>query len=347
MITRPEVFDDEHLPNRLYHREGAVETLTHAWAPTRHGDCGEDVLVYGPSGVGKTAVTKHTLHRLTGVHTAHVRCLGQTTGDILRGVLEDLPGSDPVGNEPLEDLDLQLRERVNQPVVVVLDEADGLPATDALGRLLDVPLLSVVVITHDPDDWLARVDDRVRRRLAGHELGLDRYGVDELADILEARARLGLPPSSVSREHLEQIADEVAGVAREGIQSLRAAAELAGERGHSQVREPDVDDAYERARRWIRESNLQSLPIHHHVIYEIVRRWGPLQAGELHERYEQIAEAALSGVDRTPLSERARRNKLTKLVEYDLIEVEGQSRDRIYEATDPRITTPGVVSVPS
>ena len=336
MITRPDVFDDEHLPRHLLHREGAVETLTRAWAPVRHGDRADDVLLHGPSGVGKTALARHTLQRLD-VHTAHVRCLGQTTGDILRGVLADLPGADPVGNEPLEDLDLQLRERVDDPVVVVLDEADGLPATDALPRLLDVPLLSVVVICHNPDDWLARVDDRVRRRLAGHELGLDRYGVDELADILEARARLGLPPSSVSREHLEAIADEVAGVAREGIQSLRAAAELAGERGHSQIREPDVDDAYERARRWIRESNLQSLPIHHHVIYELIRQWGPLGGGALHERYDEIAAAALADVDRTPLSERARRNKLDKLIAYDLVAAEGQGPHREYRVVDERL----------
>ncbi len=39
-------------------------------------------------------------------------------------------------------------------MIVVLDEADGLPSTDALNRLVDVENLSVVVICHDPDEWL-------------------------------------------------------------------------------------------------------------------------------------------------------------------------------------------------
>jgi len=196
------------------------------------------------------------------------------------------------------------------------------------------------VIVHDPDDWLARVDDRVRNRLSGQELGLDRYGVSELADILQARARVGLRTGVIGRECLEAIADEVAGVAREGVQSLRAAAEVAGERGHARIRERDVADAYGRARRRIREAALASLPFHHQVLYAVLYQAGTLDATALHDRYDAVAKVVYSGRQQVPLSKRARRNKLSKLRDYDLICYEGPPQRRVYTIVDEKVPPP-------
>jgi len=340
MIADPAVFDDEHLPRRLLHREAAVDHLSRAWKPALGGDQARDVLIHGPPGVGKTALTKHSLQKLTGhadVQTAHVRCLGKTTAGVVRSVLHDLPGSDPSVNVPREDLCIQLQDRVTNPVIVVLDEADGLPSTDALDRLVDVENLSVVVICHDPDEWLSRLDGRLRRRLSFTDFGLDRYSVDELADILEARANLGLPSESVSREQLETIADEVAGVARNGIQALRQAALRAEELQHDRITDEDVSESFERARRHIRELNLESLPFHHKLLYELIRMGDGLQAGELHEQYEVVADQVYRGREKTPISKRARRMKLSKLVDYDLVEVRGENRHREYMICDERV----------
>jgi Cdc6-like AAA superfamily ATPase len=62
------------------------------------------------------------------------------------------------------------------------------------------------------------------------------------------------------------IANHVAGVACFSIQSLRAAAELADERLHTKIEYEDIEDSYERALHRIRQSNLDSLPIYHHIL---------------------------------------------------------------------------------
>jgi cell division control protein 6 len=336
MITDPRVFEDEHLPRQMLHREGAVETLLRAWDRTRLGEAGDEVIIAGPSGVGKTALARHTLKRLgerAAIDHAHVRCLGATPATILRAVCQAV-GTEPSGNAATEAVQAHLAEAVTRPTIVILDEADDLPTSPALELLAGIPQLSTAVITHDLNHWLARATSTHDRYAGATQLTLGRYGVAELADILGARARAGLPRGVVDRGQLERIADAVAGVAREGIQALRAAAELASERGHGMIERVDIDDSFDRARHRIRVSNQQSLPFHHHVLYAILHAAGRLDGTTLHERYDAVAEAAYADHHLTPVGKRSRRNKLKKLMAYDLIERVGPDHDPTYGVVD-------------
>ncbi|WP_227015892.1 AAA family ATPase [Haloarcula sp. JP-L23] len=181
-IAESVVFDDEHLPRRLLHREAAVDHLSRAWEPSLGGEQAHNVLIHGPPDVGKTALTRHSLQKLTGhadVQTAHVRCLGKTSADVVHSVLHDLPDGDPSMNVPREDLCIKLQERVDGPAIVVLDEADASrhERTGPAGRCREF-----VRRRHLPQsrEWLSRLDGRLRRRLSFAEFGLERYGVDEL-----------------------------------------------------------------------------------------------------------------------------------------------------------------------
>lgn len=323
MLTDPDVFSDDYRLRQLLHRDGEQEQLARALDPALDGDRADDVLLHGPQGVGKTVLTRHILRRLNrraGIQSVTCQCLGETTAGIVRQALRGL-GADPASNTPQEDLCLQLRDRVDEPTVVVLDEADDVPDTDALGRLWDVPEISVVVICHNRQRWLSRLDDRARRRWHdGIEIELERYGPAELADILGPRARKGLAPNVVGRKQLEEIADYCAGSARTGIQTLHATATVAIERRREEIRPEDIPDGYERAKRWIRESHLESLGFHHHVLYELIRQAGSTDGEPLHDRYDQVAKVVYEGRPQTPISRRARRYKLEKIEEYDLIE---------------------------
>lgn len=346
MLTRPDIFADDYPPQRLLHREREVEQLLRLWSPAAIGQRADDVLLYGPHGVGKTALVGHARNRIgaQGVATAHVECLGETMAGIVRSVLQQL-GEKPAPTTPREDLCLMLRERVDEPLIVILDEADDLCETEALDRLNDVDLISWVVICHNPDEWLASADGWVRQRLHGQDVGLGRFGTAELADILEVRADRGLQAGAVSRDQLEQIADDVAGNARRGIQVLREAARQANRQAHDRILDEDIEDAYPLAQRRMREYSLHSLPFHHQVVYEIIRTTRGVTGRELHDIYDDLADEIYRGRPMTPItSDSDRRRKLRKLREYDLVEKTAENRHGKYVPCDAEVES-AVVTV--
>lgn len=338
MLVNEAVFQDDYRPRRLLHRDAEQGHLAQAFEPALEGKRAEDVLLWGPQGVGKTVLSRHVLDRLdrkADIQYATVRCLGESTAGIVRETLASL-GVDLPANTPEFDLCLRLRDLVDEPTIVVLDEADDVPTTEALSRLWDIPLVSVVVICHDRERWLSRLDiDEQRSWHDAVDLRLERYGTGELADILEPRAEKGLRSGAADRDVLEEIADEAAGSARRAIVTLRSAAEVAVERGHECIRDEDVPAGLERGQRRMRQAHLASLPMHHHVLYELIRQAGEIEGETLHDRYDAVADSVYAGETQVPVGKRMRRYHLDKLEEYDLIEQEGT-----YSVLDPSVKSP-------
>ena len=348
MITNHGIFEDAYLPRRLLHRDQEVGQLSRKLHPIVDDNAGGDALISGPSGVGKTVLARHTLDRLEAtadIAYTHLRCLGMTDVDILAALLEAVPGGPATVDRDrftdAVDLRRQLDDIVEQPFVAILDEADAIAHTSAIAHLVTVRNLSLVVICHEPTDWLVRIDRDHRAQFDGdHHVRLERYGIDELLDILWIRCERGLRPDVIMRDQLRYIADEVAGVARYGIQTVYAAAEIATDRGHDVIRDADIDDAFPRAQRRIRKQNLLSMPFHHHLLYALIHNAGELPAPDLHARYDDVAEDCYYDRALEPIGKRSRRNKLQKLAEYGLIDWSGEHHHRRYCPVDDAIAPP-------
>jgi len=345
MILDPDVFRETRLPRDLVHRESELAQVSRALKPALRGERPEDLLISGPSGVGKTTLARLFLDNPRApreLDSAILRVLGETTGSVLRDAIDAHP-SDVSVHRGVATARLAgiLRDAVDDPYVLVLDEADDLPETDVLDELMSIPGVAVIAIAHDADDWLARIDQRYRAQFSGeHHVRLDRYAPSELADILEPRAEQGLDPDGWARPDLEEVADEVAGRARDAIQTLKWAARLAGRRDRDCITGVDIVDGHEEAKREIRASNLQSLPYHHHVLYELVRRDEPIDSRDLHEGYEAIASEAYTNHMGTPIGKRSRALKLQKLAEYNLVEwTDHDDNSRTYCVVDARISS--------
>ena len=342
MLRREEVFAQDWTPEQLLHRDREQEAILR-----RLGQQSEHVLLHGPSGVGKTVLVERVRERLAteqGIETAYVESMDAPTATVLRRVLGEFSGPTPAANTAQEDLSLQLYERVDAPAAVVLDEGDDLHETTALERLFDVDPLAVVVVVHDADEFLAATEESLREQFRTATMEIQKFTTEELADILAARARRGLTQEAGDRELLRAVADQADGVARPAIQTLREAAAIGDERGATAIDQAWLPDAAERAQRRILTYNLESLPFHHRLLYELVRDAGEVSATELYQRYDAVAEEAYENVPTTPIGRRERRRKLSKVADYGLVERDGDGQVS-YKVVDRDVGPPVGISL--
>ncbi|WP_435317938.1 AAA family ATPase [Haloarchaeobius sp. TZWSO28] len=101
MIRNAQALDQDFLPEELHHREGAIDALTSALQPLAKGANGEDVLLSGPTGVGKTTLAKYICQRLEGeafgVKWGYVNCMSESSR---AGVLFELIRSGTLARDP-------------------------------------------------------------------------------------------------------------------------------------------------------------------------------------------------------------------------------------------------------
>ncbi|KAB1193630.1 AAA family ATPase [Haloferax sp. MBLA0076] len=326
MIAREEVFDvDTFVPADLIHRNHELNLLSTALSPILDGNPGSNTIVTGPSGVGKTTTARYGVAQLeteADVTTQYVNCWDDhrpwaLLHDILSpiGKVWDLHRQSTAHDVLLT----RIRESVEKPYVVILDEVDRIDDTDLLYSLDAIPELTLILITNREEELFATMDERVHSRFrSGVRIYCDHYSVSELVEILQGRVREGLQ-YGVTEGILERIADHAAGDARVAIRSLYRAAKLATD---GVLTTDVVDEAVPMARGELRQKTSSRLKPHESTLLEIVREHGPLKMGELRPLY--LDEA---GDDRTA---RSLRRDLRKLADYNLVEARGETNGRRY-----------------
>jgi len=254
-ILRP-----SYLPDRLPHRESQVGALVQVLVPALRGERPSNLLIYGLTGTGKTAVVRYLekeLRKADANGIVHYLYLNCQVVDTPYGVLANLANSfienaadkvpftglsvDRVYSLLVEQLDA--RKRV---VIVTLDEIDRIVAKngdDFLYQLTKVnedlqrSSLSLIGISNELK-FTEFLDPRVRSRLGDEKMVFPPYNADELQDILSHRAALALPPQAVPAEALSLMAALAAqehGDARRALDLLRVSAEIAERGGDERV----------------------------------------------------------------------------------------------------------------
>jgi orc1/cdc6 family replication initiation protein len=334
MIEDARVLREEFVPTDVVHRDGEVDALSHVLDPVTDGDLAEPALITGPSGAGKTTITKFVVGRLResalDVESVHVNCWqSYSRFKAAYSILEGLGRTVDVHRRstPHDELLDRLADYGGPPVVVTLDEVDQLEDARLVYDLYRLDRFSFVLITNDEAALLADLDDRVRSRLHTAEtIQFDRYHVGELVDILAARVEHGLAPDAITGEQLRWIADAAAGDARVGLSILRSAARYADRAGVDAITDAHIEAAIPAARQEVRSKNLDALRPDQRLVFEILQDAEELPPREIYERYTNRVE--------DPRTKRTVRSWLGKLVKYNLVKASGSGPNRTYRVRD-------------
>jgi orc1/cdc6 family replication initiation protein len=339
MIRDARVLRAGFVPREVEHRDAEVNHLSSVLEPITNGEPADTALVTGPSGTGKTCISKFVTERLReevlDVEGTYVNCWrNYTRFRALYQILDDLGKTIDIHRQstPHDELIERLQQYDGPRAVIILDEVDQLEDPGVLYDLHSLPQFAIICIANKEEELYSRVDDRLVSRLRSSEhVRMDKYHDEQLYDILAARAKWGLDSDVVDDDQLYRIADAAAGDARLAIGILRTAASTADRENHDHITDDLLRDAAGDARARIRQKSLDSLTPHQQEVYDIVREHGPLGPSEIHNRYSEEID--------DPRTKRTVRTYLSKMAQYNLLEAAGTSRDREYSLVDSTATS--------
>jgi Cdc6-like AAA superfamily ATPase len=339
VIRDARVLRTDFVPSEVVHRDSEVNHLSSVLDPLTRNDAAPTAVVTGPSGAGKTCLTRFVANELQeatlDVETVYVNCWrNYTRYRALYRVLESVGRTHDVHRQstPTDEL-LDRIEHGEQRAVVVLDEADQLEDPGVIYDLHDLPQYAVVVVANRERDLYAPEGSRLRSRLQSSEhVRMDRYGQDQLVSILEARVENGLEHDVVDDAQLREIADAAAGDARLAIGILRSAAQRAEREDRDRITDDVLAAAIPTAETEIRQADVEHLTPDQLEVFEIVREDGPVSPGDIYDAYVDRVENAKT--------ERTVRSYLSKMQQYDLVDASGSTRARTYEVVDHDVPSP-------
>jgi cell division control protein 6 len=248
------IFDARHTPSNLPHRNVQIEAMVLNLVDALRGHIPSNMILYGATGSGKTAVSRHVLNQLSEqaseldrrVHSHEVNCRHiNTRYRILQSIATSLeqhgdhtiPFTGWPADRVLTEM-LDRMERLGGVHVIVLDEVDLLtgPSGDSLlydltslNTLLSRARCSLIGISNDLR-FVEGLPASVRSRLAHEDIVFDPYDSAQIHDILSQRAHKGLQQNVLEQGVLRlcsALAAQEHGDARRALELLKASVQKA------------------------------------------------------------------------------------------------------------------------
>jgi cell division control protein 6 len=357
------VLRHDYLPKTLPHREEQITQLGKILAPTLQGYRSSNVLIYGKTGTGKTAVVKHVLDQLlkkskalkNPLRISYVNCrLSDTEYRVLLKLCSDMdlkiPFTGLALGEALERFKLKL-DAGETLLITVLDEIDSLVRAhgDALlyhltriNATLETSQLSIIGISNDLK-FKDRLDPRVTSSLSEEESVFHPYTATELRDILKRRAETAFCKDVLTPGALNLCAALAAtehGDARRALDMLRVAGELAERENLCCVSDELVRNAQKKIEQDRIDVVMKTLPAHSKLILYSVylkrrARKGGI-TGTIYDLYRSLCDRI--GFD--PLTQRRVSSLISELDMLGLVTAQLVNRGRYGRTKKIRLGVP-------
>lgn len=318
VIQSEEMLLPDYIPDELLHRDQELQAIADAIKPILTRRPPQNLFIHGPSGCGKTTCVKYLTRQLmeqsSAVLPVYVNCWKDSSQmAVYNRIVEEmrlpLPRRGLAADEVFDRI-MQFIRNYKKPVLLVLDEVDGLEDDKllyAVSRSNEKQLAFGVIGITNNKAFLARLDSRVRSSLRFSEMEFKEYSEEQLSSILRTRAEKALTPGSYDEKLLSKIARSVDdGSARIALERLWKAAKHAETAGKTKIMLQDFEDTLaERPGFKLPELGLTSEEA---LVLEILKI-GELPASDIYDRF----------MDKIPKTKRQIRNYLEMLEKKKLI----------------------------
>ena len=366
LIKRRDVLDSSFVPENLPHRTEQIKQLGYILASVLRGAKPSNILCFGKTGTGKTAVSKYVLNILgkkapqhgLKIEVAYLNCNSVDTNyRVFADLCSTLGIEVPFTGLATDEVFTRFKQGLDQReslFIVVLDEIDSLikkSGNETLYNLtrinsdLSRAKVSLIGISNDLK-FKEYLDPRVLSSLSEEELVFKPYEAPEITDILVERAELAFQDKTLSEGVINMIAAIAAqehGDARRAIDLLRVSAEIAEREGTEKINQAHVKKAQGAIERNTITEVISTLPLQSkmvilsiYVLESITDNSETVSTGDVYEEYTRICKEL--GMD--SLTQRRVGDLINELDALGIISARVVSRGRHGRTKEIRFSIP-------
>ena len=366
LFKRRDVLDSSFVPENLPHRTEQIKQLGYILASVLRGAKPSNILCFGKTGTGKTAVSKYVLNILGKKAPQHglrieVAYLNCNTVDTNYRVFADLCSTlgieVPFTGLATDEVFTRFKQGLDQReslFIVVLDEIDSLIKKSGNETLYNLTRInsdltrakvSLIGISNDLK-FKEYLDPRVLSSLSEEELVFKPYEAPEITDILVERAELAFQDKTLSEGVINMIAAIAAqehGDARRAIDLLRVSAEIAEREGTEKINQAHVKKAQGAIERNTITEVISTLPLQSkmvilaiYVLESMTDNSETVSTGDVYEEYARICKEI--GMD--SLTQRRVGDLINELDALGIISARVVSRGRHGRTKEIRFSVP-------
>nr|WP_321420020.1 ORC1-type DNA replication protein [uncultured Methanomethylovorans sp.] len=268
IFNNKEVLRPTYTPDTLVHRDEQINSLATILVSALRGDTPSNILIYGKTGTGKTAASRHVGRELERIgeqlnvqcSVVYVNCeVIDTQYRLLANLARQFGEDVPMTGWPTDQVFSKFKEAVDskkQVIIIILDEIDKLvkKGDDVLYNLsransdLKQAKVSMIGVSNDLK-FTEFLDPRVKSSLGEEEIIFPPYDADQISDILVERAEIAYKRGVLEETVIPLCAAFAAqehGDARRALDLLRVAGELAEREKKPHVQEEHVRRAQDK-----------------------------------------------------------------------------------------------------
>jgi cell division control protein 6 len=341
IFRNKDALGESYQPESIEEREEEIEQYMDALQPVIDGWEPNNIFLYGNTGVGKTAVTDYLLDQLRDdvsnyedVDLSVISLNCKTLNSSYQVAVELVNKLRPSGGEisstgyPQQAVFKKLYaelEDIGGTILLVLDEIDAIGDRDEL--LYELPRarsndnltdakVGVIGISND-FKFRDQLDPRVQDTLCERELQFPPYDAPDLENILQSRASIAIADDAIEPGVLKfcaALAARDSGSARQALDLLRLAGEIAENNDRDAITEDHVETARSQLEKERVEEGMRELTTHGRlallaVISKAAKDETPCRTRDIYEEYLTLCESS----DTDSLAQRSVHNHLSDL----------------------------------
>lgn len=269
IVKNKNILQTSYIPDQLPHRSEQIDSIASVIAAALKGDKPSNIMIFGKTGTGKTAVMNFIGNELRKADIAENNCefvyINCEVVDTHYGILYNIGNQSqadfekriPYTGWSTEKVYTEMRNYIDEQkkvFIVVLDEIDRLltkSSDDVLYHLLVInenlknSKVSLVGISNNLK-FMELLDLRVRSRLGEEKMVFPPYKAHQLEDILRERAKIAFSEESLEEgviPYCAVLSAQEMGDARRALDLLRVSADIAERNGDTVVTEAHVKSA--------------------------------------------------------------------------------------------------------